>query len=159
MTSRWSYRDPALLWLLALAYVLHIAEEWLAGFPRWVAAVVSQPLPDAAFFIINSGVLVVMIAGIRAATRRESRGWIAVAIATIALVNTVVHVAGSILTGGYAPGMLSAVVFYAPLGTLTIIRAIEQAPRSQLVRGIVTGVLLHAALFPIMLVVLAMARN
>jgi hypothetical protein len=159
MTTRWSYRDPALLWLLAIAYVLHVAEEWLAGFPRWVAAIVSQPMPDAVFFMINGVVLLLMIGGIRAATRQESRGSIAVAIATIALVNTVVHVGGSILTGGYAPGMLSAVVFYAPLGTLTIIRAIDQAPRTQIVRGIVTGLLLHAALFPIVLVALALARN
>ena len=151
---RWSYRDPALLWLLAVAFVLHVSEEWLGGFPQWVAGIVSRPLPIEAFFIINGVVLLLTIAGVRAAARDESNGWVAVTIATIALVNTAAHIAGAILTGGYAPGLISAVVLYVPLGALTMIRAFDQAPRAQLSRGIAAGLLLHAALFPIVFAVI-----
>ena len=38
---RWSYRDPALLWLIAAAFVLHVTEEWLGGFPQWLAEFVA----------------------------------------------------------------------------------------------------------------------
>jgi len=151
---RWSYRDPALLWLIAAAFVLHVTEEWLGGFPQWLARIVSRPLPDEAFFIINGVVLVLIVAGIRAAARDESNGWIAVTIATIALVNTAVHVAGAILVRGYAPGLISAAILYVPLGALTMIRAFDQAPRAQLFRGIAAGLLLHAALFPIVFAVI-----
>jgi hypothetical protein len=30
---RWHYRDAGLLWLFVPAYLVHLAEEWFAGFP------------------------------------------------------------------------------------------------------------------------------
>jgi hypothetical protein len=144
---RWHYRDRGLLWPFVPAYVIHVAEEWFAGFPLWLTRIVGRPLPDAAFLLINAVALVAMIAAIRAATRAEHNGWIGVAIATIALVNTLAHAAGAALTHSYAPGLVSAVVLYVPLGSLAMIRAFEQAPRAQLERGLIAGVLLHAVVF------------
>lgn len=144
--ARWSYRDASLLWLFVAAFAIHIAEEWFGGFPAWVARVVSQPMPASAFLIINGIAMLLMIVGVRAAIRSERRGWIAVTIATIALVNTVSHVAGAILTRGYAPGVISAVILYVPLGSLTLMRALDQA-RHHIGRGAVIGLLLHGAVF------------
>jgi hypothetical protein len=146
--ARWSYRDAALLWLFVAAFAIHVAEEWVGGFPDWVANVVSRPMPHAAFLIINGVAMLLMIAGVRAAIRTERSGWIAVTIATIALVNTLAHLAGAVLTRGYAPGLISAVVLYVPLGSLTMIRAIDQR-RDQIARGVLAGLLLHAAVFVI----------
>jgi hypothetical protein len=146
--TRWSYRDGALLWLLVAAFAIHVAEEWFGGFPAWVARIVSSPMPGAAFLIINGIAFLLMVIGVRAAVRNEASGWIAVTIATIALVNTASHIGGAILTQGYAPGVVSAVVLYVPLGALTMIRALDQAP-GHMARGIVTGLLLHAAVFVI----------
>ena len=148
---RWSYRDGVLLWLLVGAYVIHVAEEWFAGFPRWVALIVSRPMPEDSFLVINAVALSLMIVGVRSAVRRESSGWIAVAIATIVLVNTAAHLGGAMLTRGYAPGLISAVVLYVPLGGLTLIRDLDQAPPAQVSRGVITGLLLHAAVLPIAL--------
>ena len=144
--ARWRYRDATLLWLLVAAFAIHVAEEWFAGFPAWVASVVSQPMPPAAFLIINGVAMALMIVGVRAAIRSERSGWIAVTIATIALVNTLSHFAGAVVTRGYAPGLISAVLLYVPLGSLTMIRALGQA-RDQITRGVVTGLLLHASVF------------
>jgi hypothetical protein len=148
---RWSYRDAPLLWLLVAAFIVHVAEEWFAGFPGWIAAVAGRPLPDGAFFFINGVALALMIVGVRAAIRRESSGWIVVAIATIALINTLAHIVGAMLTRGYAPGLISAVVFYVPLGALTMIRAIDQADRATVAKGVLIGAGLHAAVFVIAL--------
>lgn len=144
---RWSYRDAPLLWLLVAAFVIHVAEEWLAGFPQWIAQIAGRPLPPAAFFLINGVALALMIAGVRAAIRREASGWIVVSIATIALINTLAHIGGAMLTRGYAPGLISAVVLYVPLGALTMIRAMDQAPPAAVRRGVAVGTLLHAAVF------------
>jgi hypothetical protein len=146
--ARWSYRDGSLLWMLVGAFAIHVAEEWFGAFPEWISTVVSRPMPVAAFVIVNGIAMVLMIVGVRAAIRSERSGWIAVTIATIALVNTVSHVAGAMLTRGYAPGLISAIVLYVPLGSLTIIRALDQA-RHQVARGVALGVLLHAAVFVI----------
>jgi hypothetical protein len=144
---RWHYRDAGLLWLFVPAYLVHLGEEWVGGFTEWIGTVVGRPLPAAAFFVINGIALVLVVAGIRAAIREDSHGWIAVAVATIVLVNTLAHAAGATLTGSYSPGLISAVVLYVPLGSLTMLRAIDHAPRAQLTRGIVMGLLIHALVF------------
>ena len=146
-TVRWQYRDASLLWLFVPAYLVHIGEEWVGGFPQWLGVVVGRPLPAAAFLIVNGVALVLLITGILAAIREDRHGWIVVTVATIVLINTLVHAAGAALTGSYSPGLISAVVLYVPLGSLAMIRAIDQASRAQLTRGIVTGVLIHAIVF------------
>jgi hypothetical protein len=144
---RWQYRDAALLWLFVPAYLIHLAEEWLANFPDWMARVVGRPLPEPAFLIINGIALVVAVASIRAAVRDAQNGWIAVAIATIVLTNTAAHAAGTALTRSYSPGLISAIVLYLPLGTLTMMRAVDEAPSGQLTRGVGLGLALHALVF------------
>jgi uncharacterized protein with HXXEE motif len=144
---RWHYRDAGLLWLFVGAYAVHLAEEWFAGFPAWIGTVVGAPLPPAGFLAINGAAIVLAIVGVRAAVARESAGWIAIALATIALVNTAAHLAGSLLTRTYSPGLVSAVVLYVPLGSLTMIRAAEQADGSLMRRGVAAGLLLHALVF------------
>lgn len=144
---RWQYRDAGLLWLFVPAYVVHVAEEWFGGFPQWVRLMAGGPMPAAAFFAINGIALVLLVAGVRAAIRSDRHGWIAVTVATIALVNTGAHAAGAALTRSYSPGLISAVVLYVPLGLLAMIRALDQAPRAQLARGIAIGLILHALVF------------
>jgi Protein of unknown function with HXXEE motif len=144
---RLHYRDAGLLWLFVPAYVVHVAEEWVGGFPKWIGTVAGRPLPAAAFFTINGIALVLVVAGTRAAIRAERFGWIAVAVATIMLLNTLAHAAGAALTGSYSPGLISAFVLYVPLGSLAMIRAFDQASHGQLTRGIVAGLLIHGIVF------------
>jgi hypothetical protein len=144
---RWHYRDPALLWLLPLAYALHILEEWFAGFPEWVALVVGSPLPRTVFVIINAIAMTAMIAAIRAATAREDYGWMGIAAASILFVNAFAHVLGSVATKSYSPGLISGVVLYLPVAGLVLLRAWSQAQRGAFARGIAVGVAVHAAVF------------
>jgi hypothetical protein len=144
---RWHYRDAGLLWPFVPAYIIHVAEEWFAGFPAWVATATGRPLPASAFFANNGTALLLLVAGTRAAIRDERHGWIAVTVATIALVNTLAHAAGAALTRSYAPGLVSAVVLYVPLGTLTMIRAADRATPGHLSRGIAAGIVIHALVF------------
>jgi hypothetical protein len=143
---RWHYRDPLLLWLFVPAYLAHLAEEWWAGpgFPAWIAAFAGRPLPGAAFIAINATALVLLVAGIRAATRRESAGWIAVAIATVVSLNAVLHLLGSLAAGSYSPGMVTGIVIYVPLGLLTLLRASHQQSPPAFARGALAGIVIHA---------------
>jgi hypothetical protein len=141
---RWHYRDAALLWLFVPAYVAHLAEETVGGFPSWVGAVVGRPLPMTAFVAINTTALILLILGVRAAIRRESAGWIAVAIASLVILNAVLHLLGSLVTGTYSPGLITGIVFYLPLGQLTLLRAWHQQPHATFSRGVMAGVAIHA---------------
>lgn len=142
---RWNYRDPALVWLFVPAYVAHLVEEYFGGFPEWFARIAGSPLPRGDFLLINAVALLVMMAAVRAATRRESFGWMAIAIATILLVNGLAHTLASIATGTYSPGLFTGVVLYLPLGQLALLRAWHQAPPGFFSRGIMAGLAAHAA--------------
>ena len=144
---RWDYRDAGLLWLFVPAYGVHLVEEWFAGFPAWLATVVGRPLPATAFLTINAVAMVLAVLGIRAAVRAERYGWIAIAIATVFLINTASHLAGSLVTRTYSPGLLSAVILYVPLALVVLVRAVDQASRKQVLQGVVAGALIHGAVF------------
>jgi hypothetical protein len=144
---RWQYRDAGLLWPFVPAFALHVAEEWFADFPSWTARLGGRAMPDAAFLAINAVALLLLIYGIVRATRHADQGWIAVTIATIAIINLLAHAAGAAITRSYMPGLFTAVIFYVPLGSLTMIRAIDQASPAQLRRGAAWGVVLHALVF------------
>lgn len=141
---RWHYRDPLLLWLFVPAYLAHLAEEWWAGFPEWIAAFAGRPLPGEAFLAMNAAALLLLFAATMAATRRESAGWLAVAIATVFTLNAVLHLLGAFASASYSPGMVTGVVLYVPLGLLTLLRAWHQQPPSQFARGVAAGVAVHA---------------
>lgn len=142
---RWQYRDAALLWLFPPAYLLHLTEELWGGpgLPQWFATIIGRPLPRPAFAIINAVAFALLIAGIRMAVRREAAGWIAIAIATVVTLNALLHIAGTVVTGRYSPGMITGVVLYLPLGHLLLIRAWSQVERSRFTRGITAGVAIH----------------
>jgi hypothetical protein len=142
---RWHYRDAALLWLFPPAYLLHLAEELWGGpgLLQWFAAIAGRPLPRLAFAIINAAGFALLVTGIRMAVRREAAGWIAIAIATVATMNALLHVAGSVMTGQYSPGLITGVVLYLPLGQLLLSRAWSQVEQSRFTHGVVAGVAIH----------------
>jgi hypothetical protein len=141
---RWHYRDRLLVWLLPLAYACHILEEWFGGFPEWLAVIAGSPLPRAAFVVINGVAIALMILAARAATQRESHGWMAIAIATILLVNGIAHILGSLVTGTYSPGLFTGVILYLPLAQLVLLRAWSQAGKGMFGSGVAAGLALHA---------------
>ena len=154
---RWHYRDAGLLWPFVPAFAIHVAEEWFAGFTTWVVQLTGRSMPDAAFIGINAVAMALLVLAIHAATGDESKGWLAITIAAVFLINTVSHVAGSLLTRSYSPGLFSAVVLYVPLGSLTMIRAFDQAPQSEIRRGVVSALMLHAVVFVIAFAVTQLA--
>ena len=144
---RWHYRDAALLWLFPPAYLAHLAEEvWGGeGFSLWLGRILGQPLPFASFVAINTVAFVLLILGTAAAARRESRGWIAVAVATVVSINALLHLAGSVVTRTYSPGLVTGIVLYLPLGQLLLIRALHQVEPARFMRGVLAGVAIHTA--------------
>jgi hypothetical protein len=140
---RWHYRDPVLLWLFVAAYVAHVTEELWGGFPAWFAHVAGRPLPVSAFLAINAVGLTVLIGAVLAAIKRESLGWIAVAIATVSTINPLAHLLASIVTGTYSPGLVTGVVLWLPIAQLTLLRAWHQIKPSLFWRGIAAGVVAH----------------
>jgi hypothetical protein len=128
-STRWQYRDPALLWLLPATYVAHVAEEgWLAGgFVRWAAETMGGRLTDGMFLAGNALGIVLTIAAVRLAVRDARHGWLAVGLAATFALNAATHAGASLATRTFSPGLLTGVVFWIPLGLLILLRAWHQA--------------------------------
>jgi hypothetical protein len=141
---RWDYRDPLLLWLFLPAFSLHVLEEYLVGFPAWFRLISGQPLPLPGFVAINSLGATLLLTAIVATTRHQRLAWIAVSIATVAVMNPLAHLLASILTGTYSPGLVTGVVLLLPPGQLVLLRAWYQAERLMLRRGVLVGLVAQA---------------
>jgi len=92
----------------------------------------------------NAVAVMLMVIGVRLAAREPRHGWIAVALATAFVLNAVFHVAATMASGAYSPGLASAVVLWLPIGLLTLTRALYQATRPILVAGLAVGAVIHA---------------
>ena len=97
--------------------------------------------------LVNVAGMVLLPAAVRRATHDERAGWMAIAIATIAVLNGMVHLMGTLVTGRYSPGLISGVVLYLPLGALALLRAAYQADPGTMSPGIWAGVAVHLGVF------------
>ena len=129
---RWHYRDGALLWFFPPAYAVHVLEQLVAAH---------------GFLPVNAVGMVLLLVAVRRASRDERAGWMAVTIATVAALNGMAHVLGTLVAGRYSPGLVSGVVLYLPLGALTLLRAAYQADGPAVGWGIAAGLAVHAAVF------------
>lgn len=139
--TRWKFYDPALLWLFPGSYALHLLEEWAVDAPiaLWHVHLV-RPIDAWAFVLPNLFGLALMSVGVRLVGRNPRYDWIAPALATAVLLNTAGHFVGSIVTGHYSAGLTTGVVFWIPLGLLTLIRVASQSTPKTLWGSAVVGV-------------------
>jgi hypothetical protein len=144
--ARWHYRDPLLVWLFPLSYAGHLVEETLAGegLRFWLGRLGPAPLSLTGFVLLNAVAMTAFIAGAMIATRRQGTGWPVIAMATLVLLNALLHVLGTLVTRTYSPGLVTSVVLYVPLGALTVLRASTQASSVEWQLGLVAGVAAQA---------------
>jgi hypothetical protein len=139
--TRWTFYDPALLYLFPLTYLVHLVEEWFAAAPIVLWGVRADPPVAAASFVAaHAAGIVLMVIGVRLVRRDSRYHWIAPALATAVLLNTAGHLVGTLASGSYSAGLLTGVVLWAPLGGLTLVRAWDQASARTLYAGIAVGV-------------------
>jgi hypothetical protein len=138
--KRWQFDDPVLLYLYPATYVLHLIEEWAASAPiaHW-AMRADRPLDAATFVAANALGLVLMSTGVRLVQRSTAFHWVVPALATAVALNTAGHMVGSVMLGGYSAGLVMAIIFWIPLGLLSLLRIWDQSSRRTLAAGIACG--------------------
>ena len=136
-------RDERWPWLFPVTYALHIAEEYAADFPAWLAAVAGARLTEQGFLVINAIAFAVMIAGVTAAVVSRVR-WPLVALATVVTINAMLHVCGTLLTASYSPGLVSATVLWLPLGIYALRTLRIEVSTAQYASGAAAGIAAHA---------------
>jgi hypothetical protein len=132
------------LWLFPASYAVHIAEEGLAGehFYRWIRRVAGREISPRVFTGANLAFEAAMVMAVRRAQQREDAAWLVPTLGTITAVNGIGHLAGSVVTRSYSPGLVSGVTVWAPLGLFAVLRGRRLLPRAAWRRGVLTGVLI-----------------
>jgi hypothetical protein len=114
-------RDPftASLFLIA-AYLIHLAEEWFAGFPEWSRVIRGDGVSSEEFLVINSVFLALIIVLTVRTRRRPEMAWFPAVLASVFVINAVLHTLATFRYEVFSPGTVSGLLISAPLGILIL---------------------------------------
>lgn len=141
------------IWLFPLTYLVHAMEEYWGGegFYRWVARFIGRGMTPEQFISINSFGWLLMVASILLMRKTPSVRWLTISLATIVFINGFAHLAGTIWTKTYSPGVVSGVLLWMPLGAATFYRAWHRVTRLSFIAGMMVGAIVHGMLFIMLL--------
>lgn len=138
-------KQPIWYWLLPLSYAIHIAEEHFGGFVQWSARTSGSGLSVEAFLAATSAGAAVSLLGIFLSGRKRRHGWIPVMMATLFVLNGMMHLFTSIATGSYSPGLVSGLLLWVPLGSLVLARSRTIHSRAFILKSMAGGIAFQAA--------------
>jgi hypothetical protein len=130
---------PIWLALFPLTYLLHIAEEYWGGngYSTYLLKNHGVDLSPARFLTLQSLGIALMIAGILLAVGLGFPQRMLVILASVILVNGLVHTGRSISGSLYEPGLITSIVLWIPLGGVTLLTLSRIMPtRSFLFAGL-----------------------
>jgi len=84
-----------------------------------------------------------MCVGVWLVLKTKSYRWLLVSFGTVVLINGIVHAVASVLTKSYSPGLVSGLLLFIPLGTITLVHGRERVNRRTFRAGLIVGVLMH----------------
>ena len=132
------------VWLFPLAYGLHIAEEYWFHFPAWVSGLARPFVSSPQFLFLNAVFWLLMVAAVFVIRARSSSAWLVVTLAAILGINAGLHLLGSIVTGTYSPGSITAAILYIPLVAYAVRQVLPWVSRGLALRAAVLGAAIHA---------------
>lgn len=122
-------RFRRVIWLMPAAYLLHIVEEYLGGFPEWVTRDVHGRFDDTAFALNNLAFMAILVTLVYANFRRQSpaRAVLLVAFASANLFwDALFHLGMTPVLDRYSPGLVTSMLLYYPICLLIGVVVIKQ---------------------------------
>lgn len=139
------------MWLFPLTYLIHAAEELRGGFPAWVSRIAGISVTPELFLRFNAMFFVGMVAAVLLARYVPGAGWIAVTLAVSIAVNGLFHLAGTIVTRSYSPGVVTGVLLWVPFGVFALSRMRARLSRAVFLFACLGGVGLQVMVSMILL--------
>ena len=123
-----------------MTYLIHAAEELRGGFPGWVSGLAGISVTPELFLRLNTIFFAGMVAAVFLARYLPGAGWIAVTLAVSVALNGLLHLASTILTRSYSPGVVSGVLVWIPLGVFALRSMRARLPRAVFLFAFLGGV-------------------
>lgn len=118
-------------WAIVVAALIHVAEEYWGGF----LSLMQQRLPGVTlrqFLIINALLVLLCIV---AAVVGTGNPVLSLSVASLILINAMIHIVATAWLRRYAAGVISSIVLYVPLGIYAFYRA-ELTPSQAAAAGL-----------------------
>ncbi|MCX5752370.1 MAG: HXXEE domain-containing protein [Candidatus Krumholzibacteria bacterium] len=143
-------RDAAVgrwVWLLPLAYAIHVIEEAYGGrgLLGWMIERGGLRLSIADFLGVNFVGLAIIAVATWGARRRQSWLWTLASAGAILLVNGMSHIAASAAVRYYVSGMWTGIAIYIPLGAVLLFRVRRLVRPRVFWAAVAVGFVIHAA--------------
>jgi len=129
-----------IVWLIPIAYLFHLADEYFTGFPTWFSGIFNADLSLNDFIIINSIGFTATITVASIYSLNKLNHFVIAVLGTLFFVNGIVHIAASVFTFSYSPGTISAILFYLPLGYLVYKNIFPLLPENQKSLSVIVGI-------------------
>lgn len=116
--------------LAPLIFFCHVIEE-APGFVEWANAHIEPDITAATFWSVNAAGLIItlVVVGMIKLSPSVSSHLVAIAwLSFLMAANAILHIGGSVIDGGYAPGVVTATVLYIPY-YLYLLRKIKKSGR------------------------------
>ena len=126
-------------WIIPVAYLFHLADEYFTGFPDWFSQLFKVDLSLYNFIFINSlGFTATIIIAILYSFNKINNLFIAV-LGMLFFINGIIHIVATILTINYSPGTITGLLFYLPIGYLVYKNIFPLLPKKQKSLSVVLG--------------------
>jgi hypothetical protein len=106
------------IWLMPAAYLLHIVEEYLGGFPAWVTHDVHGRFDNVAFAYNNLAFMAILVTLVSVNYQRRTQVR-SVALVVFASANlfwdALFHLGMTPVLNRYSPGLITAMLLYYPI--------------------------------------------
>lgn len=108
--------DPNILWLVPIAFLIHIFEE-TPRFVPWATKYISAQSTFGQFVLGNVIFMIYVLASVSLAVFYPSEWTLVIGLATAAWIfsNFTIHAFFTLYTGIYSPGVVTASAIYAPV--------------------------------------------
>ena len=125
--------DVNILWLVPIAYFIHILEE-TPRFVPWAKRYLSAPSTFAQFILGNVIFMVYVLISVFLATFYSREWTIVLGLSTAAWIfsNFLIHAFFTLYTGEYSPGVVTASALYAPVAVYIYANFLQSGILNQL---------------------------
>lgn len=134
---------PRIAWLLPIAFLLHLAEEWFGGLLQWTVDALGNGISVRRFITINALAFPIFLAGTWAALYSPRMVWFVVLFATVLGLNGVLHTFATLGLWQYSPGVITGAVLYVPLSYVVLVACKQRVSKTVLYAAMLAGVLVH----------------
>jgi hypothetical protein len=134
-------------WLLPLAYLIHISEEYWGGggYSAYMARVRGVHMTPTRFLVLNGIGCGLMLLGLFLARRLKFLEWLVVCLCTVEAANGVSHTITAVAKSSYNPGVVTGLLLFIPLGAAGLYLLKKSMSRSRYLTAMAVGVAIQGA--------------